>query len=324
MTSVREKSAGAVDRLLRAPAPRTNVLEGLEVLEASDLPRWKNAVVRAKSLGYGSYFPFVLAHQRPRRTVLLGEDAGCLCVFKLKETDHGPRLDVLMAPMPMDVDVARRCLERANDYNGDRSARILRIDANDAALAGSIPGLRVHERRAQYLYAPQAFGDLSGGRFRTLRYHVSRVRRLQNLEVVPYTDSRADACRSLLEQWSERHRSQFGTSGDAGMSRRALALTGVLGAPDLVGELVLLDGRLVAYAFGGEIRPGVGCLYEAKTDLAVAGLTHFQFHSFLSKVDAFEVINGGSDARREGLRQVKDSLRPVGMHLEYRGVQVVT
>jgi hypothetical protein len=321
MTPAILSSARKRDRLSRSIS-LTGALEGLKVLDASDLPRWKGALERARSSGYGSYFPFVLAHQRSRRSaVLVGQDAGCLSIFILKSARRGPHLDVFLPPMPMDVAVTRRCLERANDFNGDRSARILRIDANDAPLVESLPGLSVRERRSQYLYAPRAFGDLRGGKYRTLRYHVSRVRRLPALEVVPYDEQYAGACRTLLEQWAERHRSQFGTSGDAGMSKRALALTKVLAAPDLVGELILLSGKVVSFAFGGELRPGVGCLFEAKTDLAVPGLTHFQCYSFLTKLDAFELINGGSDARRAGLGQLKDSLRPVAMHVEYRGTQ---
>jgi hypothetical protein len=221
----------------------------------------------------------------------------------------------------MNVPVARRCLERANDFNGDRSARILRIDANDATLAASIPGLSIHERRSQYLYAPRAFGELRGGKYRTLRYHVSKVRRMQALAVVPYDEQYAEACRTLLDRWSDRHRQVFGTSGDSGMSRRALALTNAIGAPDLVGELILLDGHVVGFAFGGELRRGLGCLYEAKTDLSVPGLAHFQCYSFICKLNGCMLVNGGSDARRAGIGQLKDSLRPATMLLEYRGIQ---
>ncbi|HJQ98268.1 MAG TPA: hypothetical protein VJ826_08125, partial [Candidatus Polarisedimenticolaceae bacterium] len=179
----------------------TDCLRGLRTLDLKDLPRWKHALERGKAKGFGCYFPYVAAHNRPERSaVLVGEDAGCLCVFILRDREPGPHLDVFLAPIPMDATVARRCLERANDFNGDRSARILRIDAEDAAVAAEIPGLSVRERRAQYLYAPQAFGDLSGGKFRTLRRHVTRIQRLPDLEVAPY-DPRFDGmCRSLLER----------------------------------------------------------------------------------------------------------------------------
>lgn len=323
MTSSIESRVWAAIKRLTAPEPSTGALEGLKTLELSDLPRWKRAVEHGASSGFGYYFPYVLTHQRPGRSaVLIAEDAGCLCVFIRRDRKRGPRLDLFLPPIPMDEAVARRCVERANDFNHDRSARIQRIDASDAERVASIPGLKVRERRAQYLFAPRAFGDLSGGKYRTLRRQVAKTRQLKALEVVPWSDRFADDCRTLLARWSSRHRDTFGTSGGAGTSARALGLAGAIPAPDLVGEVVLLEGRLVAFAFGGQLRLGLGCFFEAKSDHDVPGLTYFQRYSFLSKLDAFERVNDGSSARRAGIRQLKDSLRPVAMHLEYRGSQV--
>ena len=83
----------------------------------------------------------------------------------------------------------------------------------------------------------------------------------------------------------------------------------------------MLNGRLSAFAFGGEIRPGVGCFFEAKADTEVAGLSYFQRYSFLEKLQEFQVVNDGSDVGRAGLRQLKNSLRPVEMQVEYRATQ---
>ena len=297
-------------------------LEVLREMDAADLPRWKKALEQWKPLGFGYYFPYVLAHQgTKRKAVLVAEDGGCLCSFILRERRKGAHLDVYLPPMPMDVKVAQRCLERANEFNGDRSARILRIDARDAAQAAKIPGVSIRERRKQYMYAPNAYADLSGGKYRALRRQLTRTQQLQELETAPYSERYASDCRTLLQRWAERHRSTHGTSGDAGLSRRALGLADVLSAPDLTGEVFLLGGRVVGYWLGGEIRQGLGCLLDAKSDLDVPGLAYFQRYRFLTTHGGFERVNDGSDARRPGLRQLKDSFRPVEMHTEYRGRQ---
>ena len=301
----------------------SGALDGLKPIDASDLPRYKAAVAAGRQVGFGYYFPFLLSRNRPERSaVLLANDEGSLCIFVWRRRESTPRLDLLVAPTPMDPRVLKRCLERANDFNGDRSARILRIDAKDAPLAAGVPGLRVKERKAQFLYAPRAFGDLVGRRYRTLRRNVLSVRQLPDVEILPYSPRHAEACRGLLARWSRRHRRDHGTAGGVGTSRRTLELADQLPAPDLSGELVFLQGRIVAFAFGGEIRPGVGCFFDAKSDNAVPGLAYFHRYSFLSKFDEFEVVNDGSDVGRPGLRQLKESLRPVEMHLEYRGTQV--
>ncbi len=307
---------------MKAPIA-AGALDGLKPIEGADLPRYKAAVAAGRQVGFGYYFPFLLSRNRPERSaVLLAEDEGSLCIFVWRRRASTPRLDLLVAPTPMVPGVVKRCLERANDFNGDRSARILRIDARDATLAASIPGLRVKERKAQFLDAPRAFGDLAGRRFRTLRRNVQSVRQRRDIEILPYSPVHAEACRDLLARWARRHRRDHGTAGGVGTSRRTLELADRLPAPDLGGELVFLEGRLVAFAFGGEIRPGVGCFFDAKSDNAIPGLAYFHRYSFLSSLDAFEVVNDGSDVGRPGLRQLKESLRPVEMHLEYRASQV--
>ena len=98
-------------------------------------------------------------------------------------------------------------------------------------------------------------------------------------------------------------------------------MAGVLPEGVLRGEVVLLDGTLSAFAFGGEIRPGVGCFFEAKCDPGISGLSYFQRYSFLSKLTEFELVNDGTDVGRPGLRQLKTSLRPHEMHTEHRATQ---
>jgi len=306
---------------IKGPRRSSGSLEGLRTLDLGDLPRWKRALEHGASSGYGCYFPYALAHHRKGRSALLvEEDAGCLCSFILRQKKSSRHLDLYLPPIPMDVNVTRRAIERANDFNGDRSARILRIDERDAPLIASIPGLSIRKRRSQYVYAPRKFGELKGNKYRTVRYHVGQVRHLADLQVIPYEKRFEKDCAKLLEKWARHHRATYGKSGDAGMSKRVLGLARMIGAPDLVGQVILLGERLVGYVFGGEMRPGLACLLEAKTDLDVPGLSHYQFYTFLSKMN-FELVNGGSDARRKGLRQLKDSLRPAAMHLEYRGRQ---
>lgn len=323
MTTAIAKYVKALGERFQMAAPPTGSPAGLKLLDASDLPRWKSALERGGEAGYGCYLPYILAHQRPARSaVLVAEDAGCLCVFLRRDSKRESRVDLFLNPIPMDPNVARRCLDRANDFNGNRSARILRIDGNDAAVAAQVPGLRIRERRKQYLYAPSDYADLRGSKYRALRTHVNKLQRLEELEVVPFTNGLAAACRALLQQWAVRHRASTGESGGAGTSARALDQLEVLAAPDLACDVVLLGGRVVGYTLWGELRPGLGCLLDAKSDLDVPGLGYLQRYHFLTNHPEFKLVNDGSDARRAGLRQLKDSFRPVAMHLEYQGSQV--
>ena len=314
-------SAVTVHSLLTQP-PTRGALDGLKPVDVSDLPRYKSAVEAGRQVGWGYYFPYLCSRHRPeRKAVLLGYDEGSACVFLWTRRRDKELLELCVPPAPMNAAVLRRCLERMNDFNGHRAGRVLRIDAKDAAAVSSVPGMRVKQRRVQYLYAPQTYGSLAGNRFHTIRRNVALVERLPDVEVLPYSAVHSSACRSLLEGWSERYRETHGDGGGTGTSVRALDLAERFGAPDLVGEVVLIGGRLTAFTFGGEIRRGIGCVFETKSDPEVRGLGYFSRLRFISKLERFVLVNDGSDVGRAGLRQLKDSFRPIEMHAEYRGFQ---
>jgi hypothetical protein len=297
-------------------------LEDLEPLQPSHLDRYKDAVTGSGQFGWGYYFPYLLAKGKAGRSaVLLGEDAGSLCLYQWQAGDSTPRLELAFPPLPFDHAALGRCLERANEYNGDRSARILRIDQKDADVVAEHPGIRVRQRRSQYVYAPANYEDLSGKRFRTLRRQVAAFEQVDDIEIVAFEPAHRPACHELLRGWKRAHRAAHGTAGGAGTTTRSLDLVGELPERDLTGQLIFLGGRLVAFTLGGEIRPGVACFFDAKSDPSVPGISYAQRHRFLLRMRDFEYLNDGSDTGREGLRQLKDSLRPVMMHPEFRGSQ---
>ncbi len=300
----------------------TGALQGLRALDATDLDRYKQSVDAGQQVGFAYYFPSLLTKRQPGKCeILVEEDHDSLCLYRWSNKDGARRLDLLFAPMPMDLAVLQRCLERANDFNGSRKARILKIDEKDTGVVAEMPQLSVRKRRSQYLYDPGSFQEISGRKYRTVRRNVSRVEALGDVRAEPYTPEHYEECFSLLKSWRAHHRATHGTLGGYGTSRRLLQLAGSLRAPDMIGEVLFVDNKVAAFAFGGEIRPGVGAFLEAKSDPNINGLSYYQRYSFLRKQNQFTFINDGSDAGREGLRQLKDSLRPIGMHTEFSGKQ---
>ncbi|MCP4007645.1 MAG: DUF2156 domain-containing protein [bacterium] len=299
----------------------SGALEGLKVLGVNDLSRYQAAVEAGQQKSWGYYFPFLLTRNRTgRNAILVVEDEGSLCVFNWKRANGIPRLDLAFAPLPLNPAVLRRCIERANEFNGDRSARVMRIDAKDVDAVRET-SLRPRESRQQFIFAPKTYEDLGGKAFKTVRRNVALVDRLANVEVLPFSTSHAKDCHALLVNWKKAHREAFGSSGGAGTSRRAINFVGTLPESILRGEVVFVDGRLVAFAFGGEIRPGLACSFERKCDTSIPGLGYFQLRSLFRSFGGVEMINDGTDTGREGLRQLKTSFRPIEMHVEYRARQ---
>ncbi|MGI9405141.1 MAG: phosphatidylglycerol lysyltransferase domain-containing protein [Hyphomicrobiaceae bacterium] len=299
----------------------TGSLDGLKVLDIADLEEYQTAISAGRQMGWHYFFPSLLARNRPGRSaVLYTIDAESACIFIWRTKNGKPRIDLLLPPTPMNVPVLLRCIERANDFNGDTSARILRIDAQDAG-AIKAARFRVKPRKSQYLYEPQVYRDLRGKKFYTVRRNSTPISLRPDIEVVPFAPTHARACHALLENWRRAHRQRHGTIGGIGMSRRAIDLATMLPQDVLGGQVVLIDGQLVAFALGGKIRSGLACSFERKCSAEPKGLSYFQLHQFLLGFSEFGRVNDGSDAGRAGLRQLKESFRPVAMHVEHRGTQ---
>jgi len=301
----------------------TGSLEGLKHLDVDDLESFRAAVEAGRQTGWKYYFPYLLSLTRPGlRAPLYVREGGSACVFLWQLKESRPRLDLYLAPAPMDAAALRRCIERANDFNDDYSARVMRIDEKDKDTVAAT-GIEVRPRKRQYIYATRLYGTLSGKRLYTVRRNVQLVERLSGgVEIRPYSSSHADECHTLLTQWRKAHRTSHGTLGGVGTSRRAIDLAARLPEDVLRGELIYIDGRLAAFSFGGAIRPGLAAFFERKCDGDIRGLSYYQLRSFLLGLQAFDRVNDGSDAGRPGLRQLKDSFRPVDMHVEYRGNQL--
>jgi hypothetical protein len=299
----------------------SSVLDGLKRASIDDYADYSTALESSRPKGSSYYLPGLLAYQRPgRREILIEEDEGSICIYRWESKQGRSRLDVYLAPTPMNSAVLQRCIERSNEYNQDRSARILRIDA-DAASAVSSLGLKVRKRREQYLFTPKKYSDLAGKELYTIRRNYSRIDKLNDVRVETFSPAHAENCHALLNRWRAEHRERHGSAGGYGSSKRIIDLAGKLPESALTGQVVLIEDRLVAFSFGGNIHSGMACSFERKCENQFNGLTYFQLRNFLLHLDSYSIVNDGSDAGRPGLKQLKDSFRPLEMHAEYRGYQ---
>jgi hypothetical protein len=299
----------------------SGALAGLKVLEKSDLETFQSMLNKGEQVGWAYYFPYLLTRNRPGQScTLFIEYEGSICLFNWQLIGNKPRIDLLAAPSPMNQYALKGCIERANDFNADYSARIMRIDDKDSKAVADI-GIHVRERKQQYIFSPRNYNNLSGKKYYTLRRNVTLIKNQPDVEVVPYSKSHAQDCHRLLNKWGKLHRAKHGTFGGVGISRRIIDLAGTIPDDVLRGQVIYIEGQLAAFTFGGQIRPGLACSFERKCDTDVRGLSYYQLWSFLCGFDDETLVNDGSDAGSAGLRQLKDSFRPIYMHSEYRGSQ---
>jgi hypothetical protein len=300
----------------------SDTLIGLKAVSLNDFTDYANALEESKPTGASYYLPGLLAYHRPgQREILLGEDEGSICIYRWESYKGSQRLDIYLAPTPMNTAVLRRCIERANDFNQDRSARILRIDEADAKAAISA-GLRIRKRREQYIFEPEKYAELAGKELYTVRRNVARVEKLGDVRIETYSRKYAESCHALLRRWRNNHRERHGSAGGYGASKRIIDLAGRLPENALTGQVVLIEDKVAAFSFGGRIHSQLACSLERKCVNEFNGLTYFQLRNFLQHLNGYQQVNDGSDAGRPGLKQLKDSFRPVAMHAEYRGYQM--
>jgi hypothetical protein len=299
----------------------SDLLAGLVRASTKRYARYAKMIEAGRPTGSSYYYPGLIVYQRKnRRAILLDEDGGSVCIYRWQLEDDKPRLDLYWAPNPMNPAGLRRGSERANDFNEDNSARILRIDERDAEAVASA-GFNLKKRRQQFLYTPSKYEDLGGSSLRTVRRNVASIEKMADIEVRQYRSDDAKACNALLNRWSNSHREKQESSGGLGFSRRMIRLAGELPDEVLTGQVVSIDGKLVGYSFGGAIHSDLACYYDTKCEPNIKGLTYYIRRNFLLHLNKYPQVNDGSDVGREGLSQIKQSFRPVAMHQEYRAYQ---
>src|SRR5262249_25566442 len=98
---VTQATAPAVaDDFLRFAAPESATLDGLRWVGLSDLEDYKSRISAGNQMGFGYYFPYLLA-RNGAEDLFLGQEEGSVCVFVRRDWPSGPHLDLFLAPAPM-------------------------------------------------------------------------------------------------------------------------------------------------------------------------------------------------------------------------------
>ncbi len=128
-----------------------------------------------------------------------------------------------------------------------------------------------------------------------------------------YQPADAEACRQLLCAWEATQGRKHCKLLDHGYTLACFELAHQLPDDDLRGQVVLLDGQIAAFAFGGEMWPGMASFFIAKASACPRGLSYFLRWHFAAALQDYGLVNDASDLGHPGLRQFKRSLRPVAM-----------
>ncbi len=177
---------------------------------------------------------------------------------------------------------------------------------------------RFEPRGHEYVYDRARVALLRGQGYKSRRGDANMFRRryagMCNFR--PYAPSDFNACALLFDRWLDGRLGKYDNDvyghmlrENRSVHRLVLAYAPQLG---LVGRVVAVNGKLVAYTFGYELGPDTFCVLFEIADLEVKGLAAFVFRALCADpaLENFTRINAMDDFAAEQLGRTKMSWRP--------------
>lgn len=164
---------------------------------------------------------------------------------------------------------------------------------------------------ADYLYLRTDLATLSGKKLQAKRNHVNKFKRTYNYEYTPITPDHIQECLELEAIWCKANNCD--QHEGTGNERRALAYAlhhfDELG---LMGGILHVDGKIVAFTFGMPINQDTFGVHVEKADTSIDGAYAMINHEFAKHIpEQYIYINREEDLGIEGLRKAKLSYQPV-------------
>ena len=254
------------------------------------------------------YFPFLICFGGERRRMIWEERHGCLCLYALSQSKSGAFLNLVFPPTgPNATKALGECVERMRESNPNHTWRIMWLDAEDAILIQDMGDARIKDKGAEYFYHPPQLRDLSGGRLESVRKAIRRFEKNYSVDIRPYSPEHECECLELLGAWEAGQGARYFRLMDSEYTRQALHRYAEFDRRDLSGEVAVIEGKIKAFAFGGEMRPGLANAFILKADPAVRGLSHFMKLRQIRGFEGFDLVADAGDLGAPGLRRFKGS-----------------
>ena len=169
---------------------------------------------------------------------------------------------------------------------------------------------------SDYVYLAQDLINLSGRKFHGKKNHLNQFYKdYPTAEYLPITAEIIPQCREVLNQWYEVHRAE--NPEDVFLCYEQAAIHEIFDnfcEFNLKGGAILLGGKIVAFTFGEQLNSDTAVIHVEKADPSIRGAYTAINHDFVAQEwSAMTYINREEDMGLEGLRQAKESYRPVKM-----------
>lgn len=167
---------------------------------------------------------------------------------------------------------------------------------------------------SDYVYLAQDLINLSGRKFHGKKNHLNQFYKdYPTAEYLPITCENIPQCKEVLKNWYAAHEDP----DDIFVGQEKNAINEILDNFDdfkLKGGAILLGGKIVAFTFGEQLNSDTAVIHVEKADPEIRGAYTAINQNFIAHEWAnMTYINREEDMGLDGLRQAKESYRPVKM-----------
>lgn len=167
-----------------------------------------------------------------------------------------------------------------------------------------------------YVYLAQDLINLSGRKFHGKKNHLNAFRKdYPDAKYLPITEDIIPKCREELNIWSETHKRANSDDPFIGYEQAAIhEIFDHFDAFNLKGGAILINDKVVAFTFGERLNSDTAVIHVEKADPNVRGIYAAINQAFVAHEWSDMIyINREEDMGIDGLRQAKESYRPIKM-----------
>jgi hypothetical protein len=290
-------------------------LSGLAAINIGDHKIFSDAVESKPIASHLHYFPFLnLFGNSVKKQVLLYERVeDAILIYLLRQGQRRLRLSLYLPPFPFNLVALRYAQERMQDFNGNRSGRIVWVQESDV-IPVARAGFEIFFKEEEFIFDRAAVMGLEGPGFRSLRQELSRAKKPGQVETRHYTADDRSACIALVDDWWDRLVASGMKANGYAYTIACLEMADRFPPSLLNGLVVEVNGEVRGFAFSGSVTGTMGCNFLCITDNSFRGLPHLLRYHLMDEFPGLIHFNDSTDAGRPGLRELKQRFRPVEMH----------
>ena len=241
---------------------------------------------------------------------------------------YGKETPFMFAPLPLNQKVDYPQAIRA----AEEHFAALGVSPRFVAIAGPLhdlfvqhcPQYQLNEDRGNfdYVYAMEDLLNLRGKKLHSKRNHINQFRAAYSFEYVELDESMKKECLQVYLHWLERKDAfQPGVLGELAAIETLMSNMQTL---KIRGGGIRVDGVMVAFTLGEQIRNDMALIHIEKADPNIIGLYAMINQQFIEHAwTHVSWINREEDMGLEGLRRAKLSYHPAKLIEKYEAVRNV-